>query len=194
MKKNKKIKNSPPVLHLPQAQQAPALLYAKAVGRPGTGSYPAPSPDPTTHGREYVILSEMQDDTLFIQQIKEYWWHYWPVVFTPFANTVNFDLIWSFFHTFLMACNKVFYNTKRVLGLSLSITSSSSNLLAKSAKCLWPYTNTQLWLCKYNYIQHIYNYTTYSYWWICWTCQLVIRSERYHQEPLICDGLQSRHI
>ena len=34
MKKNKK--NSPPVLHLLQAQQAPALLYAKEVGRPGT--------------------------------------------------------------------------------------------------------------------------------------------------------------
>ena len=32
-----------------QAQQAPALPYAKEVGRPGTGSYPAPSPDPTTH-------------------------------------------------------------------------------------------------------------------------------------------------
>ena len=27
----------------------PALPYAKVVGRPGTGSYPAPSPDPTTH-------------------------------------------------------------------------------------------------------------------------------------------------
>ena len=45
----KKIKNSPPVPHLLQAQQAPALPYAKVVGRPGTGSYPAPSPDPTTH-------------------------------------------------------------------------------------------------------------------------------------------------
>ena len=32
-----------------QAQQAPALPYAKVVGRSGTGSYPAPSPDPTTH-------------------------------------------------------------------------------------------------------------------------------------------------
>ena len=28
-----------------QAQQAPALPYAKIVGRPGTGSYPAPSQD-----------------------------------------------------------------------------------------------------------------------------------------------------
>ena len=45
MKKNK---NSPPVPHLLQAQQAPALPYAKVVGRPGTGSYPAPSPDQTT--------------------------------------------------------------------------------------------------------------------------------------------------
>ena len=43
----KKIKKQPTVLHLLQAQQAPALPYAKVVGRPGTGSYPAPSPDPT---------------------------------------------------------------------------------------------------------------------------------------------------
>ena len=34
-------KNSPPIPHLLQAQQAPALPYAKVVGRPGTGSYPA---------------------------------------------------------------------------------------------------------------------------------------------------------
>ena len=30
--------NNPPVPHLLQAQQAPALPYAKVVGRPGTGS------------------------------------------------------------------------------------------------------------------------------------------------------------
>ena len=36
-------------MHLLQAQQGPALPYAKVVGRPGTGSYPAPLPDPTTH-------------------------------------------------------------------------------------------------------------------------------------------------
>ena len=42
----KKKKNSPPVLHLLQAHQAPVLPYAKVVGRPGTKSYPAPSPDP----------------------------------------------------------------------------------------------------------------------------------------------------
>ena len=47
----KKIKNSPPIPHLLQAQQAPVLPYAKVVGRPGTGSYLAPSPDPTTHHR-----------------------------------------------------------------------------------------------------------------------------------------------
>ena len=48
MKKiKKKKKNSPPVPHLLQAQQAPVLPYAKVVGRPGTGNYPAPSPDPT---------------------------------------------------------------------------------------------------------------------------------------------------
>ena len=40
---------SPPVLHLLQIQQALTLPYAKVVGRPGTGSYPAPSPDPITH-------------------------------------------------------------------------------------------------------------------------------------------------
>ena len=45
----KKIKNSPTVPHLLRAQQAPALPYAKVVGRPSTGSYPAPSPNPTTH-------------------------------------------------------------------------------------------------------------------------------------------------
>ena len=42
----KKMKNSPPVPHLLQAQQVHALPYAKVVGRPGIGSYPAPSPDP----------------------------------------------------------------------------------------------------------------------------------------------------
>ena len=45
----KHTKHSPPIPHLLQAQQAPALPYAKVAGRPGTGSYPAPSPDPTTH-------------------------------------------------------------------------------------------------------------------------------------------------
>ena len=41
-----------------QAQQTPALPYAKVLGRPGTGSYPAPSPDPTTPviGNEKVVL------------------------------------------------------------------------------------------------------------------------------------------
>ena len=48
-KQQQQQKNSPPVPHLLQAQQAPALPYAKVVGCPGTGSYPAPSPDPTTH-------------------------------------------------------------------------------------------------------------------------------------------------
>ena len=45
----KKKKNSPPVPYLLQAQQAPALPYAKVVERPGTGRYPAPSPNRTTH-------------------------------------------------------------------------------------------------------------------------------------------------
>ena len=43
--------SSPPIPHLLQAQQA----LAKAVGSLGTGSYPAPSPDPTTH-RWYVTF------------------------------------------------------------------------------------------------------------------------------------------
>ena len=48
----KKQKNSPPVQHLLHVQQADALPYAKVVGRPGTGSYPASSPDPTTHAKK----------------------------------------------------------------------------------------------------------------------------------------------
>ena len=47
--KKKNEKNSPPIPHLLQAQQAPALVYAKLVGRPVTESFPAPWPDPTTH-------------------------------------------------------------------------------------------------------------------------------------------------
>ena len=60
-KKKKTLKNSPTFPHLLQAQQAPALPYAKVVGCPGTGSYPAPSPDPTTRhtqvGELKVIFS-----------------------------------------------------------------------------------------------------------------------------------------
>ena len=55
MKKKQYKTNSPPVLHLLQAQQAPALPYAKVVGQLGTGSYPAPSPDPTTHDMNCVL-------------------------------------------------------------------------------------------------------------------------------------------
>ena len=39
--------NCPPVSHLLQAQQAPALPYAKIVGHPGTGSYPAQNLPPS---------------------------------------------------------------------------------------------------------------------------------------------------
>ena len=46
---DEKNKKQPPIPHLLQEQQAPTLPYAKVVGRPGTGSYPAPSPDLTTH-------------------------------------------------------------------------------------------------------------------------------------------------
>ena len=59
----KKKQNSPPVAHLLQAQQVPALPYAKVVGRPGTGSYPAPSPDPTTyilHSQVHYIVLNFQ--------------------------------------------------------------------------------------------------------------------------------------
>ena len=61
IKKNK-IKPSPPIPYLLQAQQIPALPYAKVVGRPGTGSYPAPSPDPTTKWSQYssrIILRKV---------------------------------------------------------------------------------------------------------------------------------------
>ena len=57
IKKQYKI-NSPPVPHLLQAQQAPALPYAKVVGRPGTGSYPAPSPDPIVTDIIFIIWDE----------------------------------------------------------------------------------------------------------------------------------------
>ena len=43
-----KTKYSPPVPNLLHTQQALVLLYAKVAGRPGTESYPAPSPSPTT--------------------------------------------------------------------------------------------------------------------------------------------------
>ena len=45
-----KKKYSPLILQLLQAQQDLALLYAKVAGSPSTGSYPAPSPSPTTQG------------------------------------------------------------------------------------------------------------------------------------------------
>ena len=45
----KKKQHQPTIPHVLQAQQAPALPYAKVVGRTCTGSYPAPLPDPTTH-------------------------------------------------------------------------------------------------------------------------------------------------
>ena len=56
----KKIKHSPPIPHLLQAQQAPALPYAKVVGRPGTGGYPAPSPVPTTHHYICIVCAKYQ--------------------------------------------------------------------------------------------------------------------------------------
>ena len=42
IKKKKKKKKIQPIPNLLQAQQAPALPYAKVAGLPGTGSYPAP--------------------------------------------------------------------------------------------------------------------------------------------------------
>ena len=41
-----------------QSQQAPALPYAKVVGCPSTGSYPAPLPDPTTHPEREVTRTK----------------------------------------------------------------------------------------------------------------------------------------
>ena len=49
IKKKQTKKKSLPVPRLLQAQQAPTLPYVKVVGRPCTGSYPAPLPDPTFH-------------------------------------------------------------------------------------------------------------------------------------------------
>ena len=62
----KKKKNIPPIPHLLQAQQAPALPYAKVVGRPGTGSYPAPSPDPTTHEAQMFFFENVHDSMFLI--------------------------------------------------------------------------------------------------------------------------------
>ena len=68
-----------------QAQQAPALPYAKVVGRPGTGSYPAPSPDPTTHKMlemKCPHVSKKQND----QYIKQNW-RKGKTIPKPFANS-----------------------------------------------------------------------------------------------------------
>ena len=46
---------SPPVPHLLQTRQDLALLYAKVAGCPGTGSYPAPSPSPTTQTNRFIF-------------------------------------------------------------------------------------------------------------------------------------------
>ena len=51
-------KYSPPVPHLLQAQQALALLYAEVAGRPGTGSYPTPSPSPTTQSVNLILFEK----------------------------------------------------------------------------------------------------------------------------------------
>ena len=53
--KTKQKKNSPPIPH-----QTLALPYANLVGRPGTGSYPAPSPDPTIQ-RCYCVNGPFKD-------------------------------------------------------------------------------------------------------------------------------------
>ena len=44
-----------------QAQQAHALPYAKVVGCPGTESYQAPSPDPTTHENLFLPYANNKD-------------------------------------------------------------------------------------------------------------------------------------
>ena len=50
-------KHTPPIPHLLQTQKTPAQPYAKVVGRTGTGSYPAPSPDPATHTKKLWVLA-----------------------------------------------------------------------------------------------------------------------------------------
>ena len=70
-------KNSPPILHLLQTQQALALLYAKAVGCPGTGSYPIPSPD--RFATVYTQCSRLREaqGCFVIQKVqKQKKWHY----------------------------------------------------------------------------------------------------------------------
>ena len=58
----KKKKNSPLVPHLLQAQQTPALPCAEVVGRPSTGSYPAPSPNQTTHKKVMNVIEAHKVD------------------------------------------------------------------------------------------------------------------------------------
>ena len=61
-KKKKKGKHSPPIPHLLQAQQAPALPYAKVVGRPGPGSYPEPFARPN-HPRRGLVEINAKDNS-----------------------------------------------------------------------------------------------------------------------------------
>ena len=48
----KKIKKQPTRPASAASTAGPCPTICKVVGRPGTGSYPAPSPDPATHTTE----------------------------------------------------------------------------------------------------------------------------------------------
>ena len=54
--KKKTKKYSPPIPHLLQAQQAPALPYAKVVGRPGNGSYQTSGAQISQCANHFAIL------------------------------------------------------------------------------------------------------------------------------------------
>ena len=74
MKKRKKTK---PFRPAPAASTvALALPYAKVVGRPGSGSYPAPSPDPATHDKfndaSAVVYMIYRKKGLFDPQLLQY--------------------------------------------------------------------------------------------------------------------------
>ena len=86
-KKTKKKKNSPPVPHLLQAQQAPALPYAKVLGRRGTGSYAAPSPEPTTHNVACVPMFLKVIDVM-----TETKWRY--KMHVIFNTIIDFQIFW----------------------------------------------------------------------------------------------------
>ena len=81
----------------------PALPYAKEVGRPGTGSYPSPSPEPNTHDVPlYLTLfwaklscsRQLNQPPIILKVCKNVHFIYtnqvfWEVVFTNCSNTCS---------------------------------------------------------------------------------------------------------